>query len=66
MDLILGSFADTNIDGLTDEELNHYEMLLDITDKELLSWIIGEHPVPAAVDHDLYRQIVASCSAFTT
>ncbi|QOF71825.1 succinate dehydrogenase assembly factor 2 [Aminobacter sp. SR38] len=65
MDLILGSFADANIDRLSDAELDLYEVLLDITDKELLSWIIGEHPVPAEVDHDVYRQIVASRGAFT-
>lgn len=65
MDLILGSFADANIDKLNDDELDHYEALLEITDKDLLSWIVGEHPVPAAVDHEVYRQIVASRGAFT-
>jgi antitoxin CptB len=65
MDLILGSFADANINKLNDEQLDHYEVLLDITDRELLSWIIGERPVPAEVDHDVYRQIVASHGAFT-
>lgn len=65
MDLILGHFADTRIDKLNDEELDLYEALLDITDKELLSWIIGEAPVPAAVDTLVYRQILASRDAFT-
>ncbi len=65
MDLILGHFADTRIDKLSDEELDLYEALLDITDKELLSWIIGEAPVPAAVDTPVYRQILASRDAFT-
>lgn len=65
MDLILGGFADTNIDKLSEEELDLYEALLDITDKELLSWIIGESPVPATVDTPVYRQIVASRDAFT-
>lgn len=64
MDLILGSFADANIDKLTDDQLDLYEVLLDITDKELLSWIIGEAPVPSAVDSEVYQQIVASRGAF--
>lgn len=65
MDLILGNFADTHIDGLSDAELDLYEALLDITDRELLSWIVGEAQVPEAVDHVVYRQIVASRGAFT-
>ncbi|GAA4113894.1 succinate dehydrogenase assembly factor 2 [Aminobacter aganoensis] len=65
MDLVLGSFADANIDRLSETELDLYEALLDIADRELLSWIVGEAPVPEAVDHDVYRQIVASRSAFT-
>lgn len=64
MDLILGNFADANIDKLSDADLDLYEALLDITDKELLSWVIGESPVPTAVDHGVYRQIVASRGAF--
>ncbi|MGF7006923.1 succinate dehydrogenase assembly factor 2 [Aminobacter sp. BE322] len=65
MDLILGHFADISIDKLSDQDLDVYEALLDITDRELLSWIIGEAPVPASVDTDVYRQIVASRDAFT-
>ncbi|GAA2871615.1 antitoxin CptB [Aminobacter niigataensis] len=65
MDLILGNFADAHIDRLNDEQLDLYEALLDITDRDLLSWIVGEVQVPEAVDHDVYRQIVASRSAFT-
>ena len=42
MDLILGSFADTEIGALTDDEIDQYERLLDIPDTELLPWITGE------------------------
>ncbi len=64
MDLILGYFADTRIDKLSDEELDLYEVLLGIADNELLSWIIGVALVPAEVDTSVYRQIVASRDAF--
>ncbi|MEP9395760.1 succinate dehydrogenase assembly factor 2 [Mesorhizobium sp. KR2-14] len=60
MDLILGHFADTTIDALSDAELDEYETLLELNDVDLLSWITGEQPVPPAVDSAIYRKILAS------
>jgi antitoxin CptB len=49
MDLILGPFAKAHIAGLTGEELDQYESLLEIPDADLFHWITGEKPVPEAV-----------------
>ncbi len=47
VDLILGRFADSNIEQLTDAELSEFEGLMDIPDGELLVWLTGEADVPA-------------------
>ena len=59
MDLILGGFADAEIATLTDAELDQYERLLELQDADLLSWVTGERPVPAAFDTPLLNKIMA-------
>lgn len=46
MDLILGSFADSEIARLSDAELDDYERLLEISDTILLPWLTGEQAAP--------------------
>ncbi len=60
MDLILGGFADGAIGSLTDAELDQYEHLLEVQDADILSWVTGQHPVPAAFDTPLLNKIMAS------
>jgi antitoxin CptB len=60
MDLVLGEFADAEIDRLNDQELAAYEALLDVADAELFQWITGEKPVPEVHDTPLLRRLVAS------
>jgi len=63
MDLILGGFADAAIGSLTDAELHQYEHLLEVQDADLLSWVTGTSPIPAAFDTPLLKKIVATRSA---
>jgi antitoxin CptB len=60
MDLILGGFADRAIGSLTDTELHQYEHLLEVQDADLLSWVTGTSPIPAAFDTPLLKKIMAS------
>lgn len=60
MDLILGSFADTTIEALSDDELDEYEILLELLDADLLSWFTGEIAIPPEHDTAIYRKILAS------
>lgn len=47
-DLILGAFADAEIGVLSDDEIDQYEALLELTDTEILPWLTGElMPSPA-------------------
>ncbi|MEQ1944578.1 succinate dehydrogenase assembly factor 2 [Mesorhizobium sp. VNQ89] len=63
MDLILGGFADAGLATLTDAELDQYEHLLELQDADLLAWVTGTNPVPAAFDTPLLKKIMASRAA---
>ena len=60
MDLILGGFADQAIGSLNEAGLHQYEHLLEVQDADLLSWVTGQNPVPAAFDTPLLKKILAS------
>lgn len=64
MDLILGRFADREIGGLTGDEIEQYERLLEIPDTDFLPMITGESPVPAEIDCPVLQKILASRRAF--
>jgi antitoxin CptB len=47
MDLIMGSFADQNVPGFAEAELQAYENLLETPDPDLYNWIAGVEKPPA-------------------
>ena len=57
MDLVLGRFADAEIDRLSDDELTVYEALIDAPDREIFSWITGTEATPAEYDTPVFRRI---------
>lgn len=59
MDLIMGRFADDAIAGFSDAELDEFERLIEVLDRDLLSWVTGEAPVPANCDTELFRKLKA-------
>ncbi len=58
-DLILGPFADAELAGLSDEEADAFEQLLDTPDQFLYAWIVGREPAPANLDGPLLHRIQA-------
>ncbi len=48
MDLVLGPWADAHLAGLTEGELDEYELLLAENDQDLMAWIFGASSPPAA------------------
>jgi antitoxin CptB len=40
MDLLIGGFANENLNKLNSNELKEFELLLNFTDKELNSWLV--------------------------
>ena len=63
MDLVMGQFADANLPSLSEAELDEFERLLDAPDPELLAWITGEAPTPAAFDTPLFARLRAAPAA---
>ncbi|EFG36278.1 hypothetical protein BAZG_02599 [Brucella sp. NVSL 07-0026] len=59
MDLILGQYADKYIVSFNDDQLNEFEHILEVLDRDLLKWVTGESPIPAEYDTPLFRDIVA-------
>lgn len=57
MDLVLGRFADAEIDRLTDVELHDYEQLMEAPDRDLFQWLTGETATPANFDTSVFRRI---------
>lgn len=47
MDLIMGTFADSCVDRLNEQELDLYDQLLEIPDPDLYDWVSGRKEVPA-------------------
>jgi len=49
MDLVLGPWADAHLAGLSEVELEEYEVLLAENDQDLMAWILGNAPPPGGV-----------------
>ncbi len=59
MDLIMGGFADRHLADLLSEDLDALEILLDLPDQEVFSWLTGDVSVPAAHDTPVFRKLKA-------
>lgn len=59
MDLIMGRFAESCIDALTQAEMDEIERLMTIPDQQIYAWISGSEPVPAEHDTALFRRLRA-------
>lgn len=65
LDLVLGTFADAEVENLTEAEIDQYERLLDIPDTDLLACVMGETPMPAEHNSPLFERILAFRRAMT-
>jgi antitoxin CptB len=59
MDLILGRFADAEIAELSDEDLAHFERLLELPDPDLYAALTGGAPLGAQYSGALFHRIKA-------
>ncbi|MGE7467988.1 succinate dehydrogenase assembly factor 2 [Bosea sp. NPDC003192] len=59
MDLIMGRFADAQIGNLSEAELDEFERLIEVLDRDLLSWVTGEAEVPENYDNEVFRRLKA-------
>jgi antitoxin CptB len=59
MDILYGQFADKELPGLPDAQLDELEALMDLPDRDVLMWLTGEAPLPNDYDTTVFRQIKA-------
>ena len=59
MDLIMGRFADAAIDAMSNAELDEFEQLIEVPDRDLYRWITGEDETPSNYDTAVFRRIKA-------
>jgi antitoxin CptB len=57
-DLLLGSFAEQHLAGMSEAQLDRYEALLEQEDAELFDWITGRVPPPPGRDSDVLRLLM--------
>jgi antitoxin CptB len=59
MDLVMGRFADAALPTMTDEELDEFERLIEVPDRDLFAWITGAEETPDNYDGPLFRRFKA-------
>jgi antitoxin CptB len=59
LDLLVGGFAQSRLDGLGVDELNQFETILEFPENDLADWFMGREPVPASADCPLLRDMLA-------
>ncbi len=56
-DIFFGSFAEETLPSLSKEQLDRFEILLEVSDPDLFLWVTGAKPVPPAHDSDVMRML---------
>ncbi len=59
MDTLMGGFADAHLPTLNESDLDRFEELLELQDRDVLSWLTGEAPIPPEFDTGLLAKIKA-------
>lgn len=63
LDLLLGRFADHAISELTEAELDGFEALLEVDDRELFGWILGTAVIPDSAPKAVFDKVIAFARA---
>jgi len=58
MDLILGSYIDAHIETMTAAELDEFEQILALEDRDLLQFILGRTDLPSSAPLPLLHHII--------
>ncbi|MFQ6018196.1 MAG: succinate dehydrogenase assembly factor 2 [Kiloniellaceae bacterium] len=57
LDLLLGGFADRELDGMTEAQLARFEALLEVPEPVIFAWLAGRRAPPPDFDHDVMRRL---------
>jgi antitoxin CptB len=59
MDLIMGRFAETSLDTMSNSDLDIFELLIEAPDRDLLAWITDREPTPMNYNTDVFKALKA-------
>lgn len=59
LDLLLGPFADAELDRMSEIELDRFEALLETEETELQAWLLNQTAPSAEADRALLDRIIA-------
>ena len=59
MDLLMGTYAESVIETLTEAELDIFEVLIEVPDRDLFAWITQGEDVPTNYDTPVFRGMKA-------
>ncbi len=63
LDVIMGSFADKNLNGFTTEQLDDYEAIVSLENPDLLLWLNGQKlPEPELLHNPVFRRMLEHIS----
>jgi antitoxin CptB len=62
VDLIFGTFAAAELDGMNEADLDQFEALLAAPDQEVYEWLRGYAPAPKEFDTALFQRMKALCA----
>lgn len=57
MDLIMGRFAEAELEGLGDDGVAEFERLCEVADADLYAWLTGARDVPEDYDLPVFRRL---------
>lgn len=58
-DLLIGGFARTHLASMNETELSEFETLLEINDRELYAWAMGDKELPEDLDGAVMQKLRA-------
>ncbi len=56
-DILLGNFAISELDSMSDLELKTYEKLLEVNDVDIYNWLTEKAQIPAEYDTSVFNKI---------
>jgi antitoxin CptB len=59
MDLVFGQFANNELAGLAEADLDELETIMAEEDNDLVKWVVGEWPVPERYRTPLFERITS-------
>ena len=59
MELLFGGFADARIGALSESELDDFEQLIEVPERDLIGWLTGNLDTPQNYDTPVWRMMKA-------